>query len=135
MVTKEQRDYIQKGLRKYPELKQLRKKLLSIGGEEIVPREEPDLSKIIKRGKLFKGKVKLTKLRMISCHTNAAELYATKGYKIVTGWALSNDGLWRQHSWCIDSKNNIVETTKNRKKYFGVVLMQEEAKKFYHENV
>ena len=135
MATKEQRDYIQKGLKKHPELRPLRKKLLSIGGEEIVPREEPDLSKIIKRGKLFKCKAKLTKLRMISCHTNAAELYATKGYKIATGWALSDDGLWRQHSWCIDGKENIVETTKSRKKYFGVVLMQKEAKKFYRENI
>ena len=135
MVTKEQRDYIQKGLKKYPELKPLRKRLLLIGGEEIVPREEPDLNKIIKRGKLFKAKAILTKLRMTSCHTNAAELFATKDYKIATGWALSDDGLWRQHSWCFDSKNNIVETTKRRKKYFGVVLMQKEAKKFYRENI
>ena len=135
MITKEQRDYIQKGLKKYPELKPLRKKLLLIGGEEIVPREEPDLDKIIKRGKLFKNKAILTKLRAISCHSNAAELFATKGYKIATGWALSDDGLWRQHSWCVDGKNNIVETTKRRKRYFGVVLMQKEAKKFYHENI
>ena len=95
MVTKEQRDYIQKGLKRYPELKPLRKKLLLIGGEEIVPREEPDLNKIIKRGKLFKNKAILTRLRMVSCHTNVAELYATKGFKIATGWALSDDGLWR----------------------------------------
>ena len=135
VVTKGQREFFQKGLKKYPELRQLRRKLLSIGGEEIVPREELDLSKIIKRGKLFKNKAILTKLRAISCHTNAAELYAAKNYKIATGWALSDDGLWRQHSWCIDGKENIVETTKRRRKYFGVVLMQKEAKKFYHENI
>lgn len=69
MVTKEQREFIQNELKKHPELKPLRKKLLSFGGKEIVPREEPDLSKIIKRGKLFKCKAILTKLRMISCHT------------------------------------------------------------------
>ena len=135
MIPKEQSELLQDRLKKHPELRQLRKKLLSFGGKEIVPREEPDLSKIVKRGKLFKNKAKLTKLRMISCHTNAVELYATKGYKIATGWALSDDGLWRQHSWCIDSGNNIVETTKRRKKYFGFVLMQKEAKKFYHENI
>ena len=135
MITEDQRELLQNRLKKYPELKPLRKKLLLIGGDEIVPREEPDLSKIIKRGKLFKNKAILTKLRMISCHTNVAELYATKGYRIATGWALSDDGLWRQHSWCIDSKDNIVETTKRRKKYFGVVLMRKEAKKFYRENI
>ena len=129
MIRKEQREILKEKLKSHSELLPLRKKLLLLGGEEIVPRDEPDLSKILKRGKVFKEKSKLCIMKAISCHSNVAELYRDKGYKIATGYALSNDGLWRQHSWSIDNKN-IIETTKKRKKYFGFILTDEEVQKF-----
>ena len=129
MIRKEQKELLEERLKSHPELLSLRKKLLLLGGEEIVSRDEPDLNKIIRRGKVFREKAKLKIMRPISCHSNVAELYADKGYKIATGYALSNDGLWRQHSWCIDNKS-IIETTKKRKKYFGFILTDKEAQKF-----
>ena len=129
MIRKEQKELLEEKLKNHPELLSFRKKLLSLGGEEIVPRDEPDLSKIISRGKIFKEKAKLKIMSPISCHSNVAELYEDKGYKIATGWALSSDGLWRQHSWCIDNKT-IIETTKKRKKYFGFVLTDTESQEF-----
>jgi len=48
----------------------------------------------------------------------------------VTGWALSNDGIWRQHTWLLKGKA-IVETTSPREKYYGFVLTDEEANQFW----
>ena len=129
MIRKEQKEFLKEKLKSHPELLPLRRKLLSFGGEEIVPRDEPDLSEIISRGKIFKEKAKLKIMKLISCHSNVVELYANKNYKIATGYALSSDGLWRQHSWCIDNKS-IIETTKKRKKYFGFVLTDRKAHEF-----
>lgn len=69
------------------------------------------------------------------CHSNAAGLWSSdlRRYKLVTGYALANDGLWRQHSWVIDSKY-LYETTVKAKKYFGVELDDEEALRFWWDN-
>jgi hypothetical protein len=53
---------------------------------------------------------------------------------IVTGWALSEDGIWRQHSWGIDWKGRLVETTLPRTRYFGVYMVRETANEFSAAN-
>lgn len=40
----------------------------------------------------------------------------------MTGYALSPDGLWRQHSWAYGDNLMIYETTVERVMYFGVEL-------------
>ena len=60
-------------------------------------------------------------------------IWKEKGYRVCTGYALSDDGMWRQHSWCIDKRprtTKIIETTEPRVLYFGYVLNDEETKRF-----
>lgn len=68
----------------------------------------------------------------VQCHRNCADLrvYAPIGlseYRIVYGWALSDNGTWYCHSWCIkrNGPENIIETTRPRVSYFGFVLPDE----------
>src|SRR5258708_7764341 len=50
---------------------------------------------------------------------------------VVNGYALSKDGLWRQHSWLVTPEGGLVETTVRRAAYFGAVLAPEEVKAEY----
>lgn len=75
-----------------------------------------------------------------NCHGNVAALVAdpslvepVEGGAVegpVTqwwGWALSTDGMWREHSWGVDASGAAVETTAGRVRYFGVELAAAEA--------
>lgn len=58
---------------------------------------------------------------------------------IVTGYALSEDGFWRQHSWLrrkepTAEQYHLLETTIRRAKYFGMILTEVEAELFYQYN-
>ena len=55
----------------------------------------------------------------------------------MTGYALSDDGMWRQHSWCICDAGEeyiedsiIIETTEKRLAYFGFIMDEEESEEF-----
>ena len=52
---------------------------------------------------------------------------------IATGYALSDDGLWRQHTWGI-LRDGILETTEARIEYFGLLLQGERADEFAASN-
>lgn len=59
------------------------------------------------------------------CHDNCIALAVVYEYEWYTGFALSKDGLWRNHSWCINANHpsgipTIVETTDERILYVGV---------------
>jgi hypothetical protein len=57
------------------------------------------------------------------CHRNVAVLWFDGVIESIgTGYALSDDGLWRQHSWGLASDGALVETTDERRAYVGVVL-------------
>lgn len=76
-----------------------------------------------------------------SCHANAAVLWlrATTDNRrhtvnrIGTGYALSDDGLWRQHSWA-QAGEFLIETTVERAAYAGVTLTGLDAARFAAEN-
>jgi len=121
-------------LQVYPWFTRLEQRLLSMGGEMVVPRQEPDQDKILSRGKLLvKDNIKIVTIRGThgNCHGNVAEIWRhdPERYYIATGWALSDDGLWRQHSWIIDGYT-LIETTTPREKYFGFLLTPLEAQQF-----
>jgi hypothetical protein len=67
------------------------------------------------------------------CHANAAFWEQNRGQfpvAIVSGYALSEEGLWRQHSWLIAKpyrRWTVIETTVRRVLYYGVVLTDAEA--------
>ena len=105
--------------------------LLSMGGVfALVHAAEFDADNILSRGRLFATAGLRLKLgNEFRCHENVAELYAEGKGQICTGYALSNDGLWRQHSWASD-RRGIVETTETRVLYFGYELTDCEAELF-----
>lgn len=111
------------------EMRILRDRLLSIGGEAVCfAYLEPDIDNILEYGQLWGGENAMIKRgRVCGCHGNAANLwyYNMHTTRICTGYALSKDGMWRQHSWLVWIKkdgNTIIETTESRIAYYGFVM-------------
>jgi hypothetical protein len=60
-------------------------------------------------------------MKLGRCHANAQKLVMEGKEPIYAiGFALSEDGYWRPHSWCVSKKGNVVETTARRVSYYGV---------------
>lgn len=95
--------------------------------------------KILKRGRFFYGSSYMRKGQDCQCHYNSARLWYKNKDRcfIATGYALSEDGLWRCHSWVVQPMARTVrvwETTVKRVAYFGVVLTSEECEDFVENN-
>ena len=130
-------DEQQAAFRRQPGYDKLERMLLDRDGKRVAFREEPDIQTLLRRGEFMPGKrSELRRMASRSCHSNAADLWwNTEGrIRIVTGWALSKDGIWRQHSWGLDPEGKVIETTERRKLYFGFVLNAEEAIAFADSN-
>lgn len=126
-----------------PDIK-LRSKVLSFGGFQLdAPLAMKETNKLNKRGQFWIGNnAKLIGGEPGQCHWNSAQMWIenkgnrSKEIKLVTGYALTSDGIWRKHSWCIlkDSSSRdeqIIETTMERLAYYGFVMTEAEAKQFY----
>jgi len=124
----------EKNLKEMPEL--LNDRLLSLGGDWVALQPEPDLELLLKEGQLFNGKVFVKSMAVCQCHKNCAKLWGDnpKTYNIATGWALSADGIWRQHTWLL-KKTVILETTSPQVAYYGYVLDERTANNFWLENI
>jgi hypothetical protein len=126
--------------KKYPfknkSLEDLKQKLLSEGGWAVIlPEDEFDIDQIVERGFFSDGKSKLIKGEPCRCHSNSALLWhKDKKRKICTGYALSDDGVWRSHTWCVVDKTKIIETTIKRIKYYGYILSRVESAFFLMQN-
>jgi hypothetical protein len=99
--------------------------LLSFGGSLVVPPRtpEPDLDALLAGGCAFSAAVGVAHGEVGDCHGNVAVLWIDGAVDaIATGYALSGDGLWRQHSWGVDSGGVLVETTDERSAYVGIAL-------------
>ena len=123
-------------------LQRLRARLLAFGGNQVcLAYFEPDLKKIMERGQLWYGDIAIKKAgKRNQCHLNSAlywlEQHEKQNLAIATGYALSEDGLWRQHSWCVrhsKSALRIIESTCKRIAYYGFVLSDCEAFAFCDE--
>ncbi|MCW4011057.1 MAG: hypothetical protein NWF05_10640 [Candidatus Bathyarchaeota archaeon] len=125
----------EKTLEKMPELKPLQDILLSLGGDWVALQPEPDLEDLVTKGQLIQGKVIFKPMAPCKCHSNCAQLWnkQPKTLRIATGWALSTDGIWRQHTWLLKGKA-IIETTKPRSTYYGIILGNKEANNFWWVN-
>ncbi len=129
----------------------LHEKLLVLGGERVVAQPEDDLKSLVAKGRTFDdiqvGQPPAEALAFMSdsqCHANAAALYEARPRRIVicTGWALSDDGAWRQHSWALEKPYGskiphatLIETTQPRVRYFGIELTTNQARKFAFDNI
>ena len=128
-------------------LLKLADRLLSFGGSSVcLFEEEEDLENIMTFGQLWYGKtVRMKKGRPNGCHSNSAELYSanrnaldSSRLMICTGYALSGDGMWRQHSWLAWIKARsvtLVETTTPRIAYFGFCMTDDRCREFAYNNI
>lgn len=125
------------------DFKKLEKKLLSIGGIRVAERLEEFLDEVLSRGEFFSPKkVKLCRMKPNGCHANAGVFWKNysdeNGFdniQIVSGWCLSKDGIWRQHSFLYQPIDNIIiETTEKRTVYFGYTLNLKESESHYENN-
>src|SRR5690349_4800373 len=107
-MTEEQRQLLEHrfadAAKRQPKLRLLRRLLFSLGGQAFVapPKSEPDITALLESGFVMSGPVKLVVMDASSCHQNVAGVWRTGKLGVVgiaTGYALSEDGLWRQHSW------------------------------------
>jgi hypothetical protein len=137
-VTEHQRNLLARRLRasiaRQPEIGALRSLLLGIGGVEFVAPSfiDHEISALISSGFTMDSLVECESMEPNACHSNTARLWIANESGLVgigTGYALSDDGLWRQHSWGI-RRNGILETTKRRVKYFGIALQGRDAESF-----
>lgn len=119
------------------DLENLKKRLLEIGGWSVcLPNMETDVKKILERGSRFAGRAKMMRGEPCQCHANSANLWnENRGDALIcTGYALSKDGMWRQHSWCVvrnARSYKVVETTEPRISYYGFILDDNESLAFY----
>jgi hypothetical protein len=120
--------------------KALLQKLLAHGGEMMVPQPEPKhfVSRLNREGRRFRPKKVVGRRGQANgCHANSARIWAQDpaALQLISGYALSDDGLWRQHSWLWREKDSvIVETTCKFLAYFGVRLSGIDAMDFVFDN-
>jgi hypothetical protein len=100
--------------------------LLGRGGALVVPHHGPDahLENLIASAIDFPIPARPIPGSDNQCHRNVAALWARgEAPAIGTGYALSSDELWRQHSWAIDTDGTVLETTSSeRLAYIGLRL-------------
>ena len=79
------------------------------------------LESLLDTGRLYDNKVVFIKMKQSQCHNNCNNLLENGIINIIcTGYALSDDGLWRFHSWGLTPNGTLVETSTPRLMYFGV---------------
>ena len=120
------------------EIENLRTLLLAAGGIQLVapPRSDPTVPSLLEAGFVMAGPVHCEIMEDSQCHQNVARAWTQRGSGVVgigTGYALSDDGLWRQHSWGV-LREGIFETTAPRIKYFGILLQGRDADSFAESN-
>lgn len=122
-----------------PALRELRDRLVSILGKWVVlPAQEEDLKKILRRGELMVGgphggKPLMRRGAKCQCHSNSAGCWDANRdmLELCTGYGLSADCCWRQHSWCwYAGKKRVVETTTPRIAYYGFRMSLDESEEF-----
>jgi hypothetical protein len=143
MITERQKRFLDRRFREaavhQPDLEALRELLLAIGGTYLVvpPSSDSLLRFVIDAGFVMAGPVVRRTMAKSKCHRNVAKLWTENQCRLVgigTGYSLSDDGLWRQHSWGL-RREELLETTVLRVKYFGILLQHGDADLFAMANL
>ena len=141
-MTPEQKKFLQARFKKasdeQPEIKGLKQLLLRLGGGYVVapPSVDRDVPALLERGLVMHGPIKVKRMRSSMCHQNIFTVWRSKVPRLIaigTGYALSEDGLWRQHSWGV-LRDGLLETTAIRSMYFGLLLQGKDAQEFAMRN-
>lgn len=114
----------------------LKDMLLGFGGSEVcLPAVDEDIDLYEKHGEVWLDKsLIVTPGRPNSCHENSLRLWEARPDDLVvaTGYCLDTRyHMWRQHSWCLRRSQRggrVVETTVRGSLYFGVPLLEDEAR-------
>ncbi len=144
-LPRERKEFLEKqaaeAIGKDPRMSELKARLLATGGKAVCfAHDEPDIQEILSRGKVFSAKsISLRPGHLNSCHGNVAHLWSRSSgeSKIVTGYAVGHDGVWRQHTWAVEDRNDkpmLIETTQPMRLYYGFVLDADESVYFYECN-
>lgn len=129
-------------------MKNLRDQLLKFGGKDVtivIPDDRDAIVEqgtfneaVLERGQFFDGGENVIRMpdgELSACPSEEAkeiEKNMDKG-KWCAGYALSEDGVWCQHSWFLFPVKDdwrVVEFTTPCAAYFGVILTDEESDKF-----
>jgi len=123
---------------------QLKKILLNIGGTKVIKRYEEDIDLLLEKGEIINfADIDIVKMDPSQCHRNSATYYEyyidNNGDAepfICTGWALL-EGDWIQHSWILldYGEYELIETTKLRDEYFGIILDKHQTLDFLENNI
>jgi hypothetical protein len=116
----------------------LKQRMLAVAGQAVCLHREIDLKELLARARFSRGyNARMMVGEPIRCHANSAALWDANRNKLrlVTGYGLTRDGMWRQHSWCIDQDDRVVETTVKRLLYYGFILNRDEANLFHLNNL
>jgi len=106
-------------------LRPLHKQLLLLGGNVVILWNGHNSVKAARylraKGRVFHRRgLKLELGPRSACHENAMAWWRrNQDGAVMTGYALSTDGIWRPHSWGLTVRGTIVETTEKRTIYFG----------------
>lgn len=104
----------------------LKKILFDIGGEAVILcyyMDKDEYRKLVDTGRYFHGVgAKIIKGQIRECHENSKALASKQPhYDCYFGFALSDDGAWRYHSWVWNNKGEeVLETTEARLAYYGI---------------
>lgn len=108
-----------------PAVQTLKDKLAPMGGfGALIYEDDPDLNEIISDAKVWNlPVVQLAEPIANSCHETSAQ-YAKDNpeAQFVTGYCLTDDGLWRSHSFVVENGRIIETTTSLRSLYYGVAI-------------
>jgi len=112
-----------------PEIYELRRRLLSLGGVELVTPPNTDEYVVFfnESGRIKGGPIKCIPMSSSEAQKNIVTIWNARMHNVFSlvgigiGYALSDDGLWRQHFWG-ERRRGILETTTKREKYFGCTL-------------
>jgi hypothetical protein len=120
--------------RNQPELRELRRILLKIGGTELLPPAsgDPFTSFLVDFGIVFGGPMLLKACSRVTSSVALSRVWRRRMYAIIgigVGYALAEDGLWREHCFGV-LREGVLETVSRKEKYFGVLLIGEAADGF-----
>jgi hypothetical protein len=123
-----------------PRWTELADRLIRLGGDDVIAIYDEDLDQLLSEGRVWPVEgLELRERGSALFRAAAAALYQSLSAeepgtaRLVTGWALSRDRLWRQHCWVVRDER-VLEPMAQRLVYYGIALTPERAQAFCWTN-